>query len=1294
MKFGSHNKMKTTWMLDWMRTWLILVVLALESGIGSAPAARADIAAIRKDVEVIANARNQAVSRLAADYKKWEEREPGRVLTLVLSGGMLRGDLEVELKRWGGQWLTGAAVTPIYNRSRNPVDASRLMLSGDSLKGMMTVTLVSDGFVPAPGTTIDLVFDVEARWRDGKWSGTYRAHANAQCKGSAPSNRMQYDATINRPSTGPKDNPKALAALMARAPIEQTEHWGELTGKMESFAFRVSTDEPVDLSTAQDIVGLERLADTAYQQLRATMLARKLWVSYDEALALSPLCVPKREGAMDVSVVAERVKRMSELIEVVAGWDLMKAPCPMEKIQTEDPWFAGYVESGALASEPGQINLVPRVDAAGRQSWRHVQGWQVLGPWNDRRDLDTLLPMPQMVSDGGEAIIVEDGGRRVTLSWRTIAEHPGAFADVGATLGGGGHQACYMVTELNSAVAQEVWLAVLPDDYCRVWINDRLVWANWDPQKDRSVFQVPLKAGKNRLLVRCANETHQWGISLQVCVSGRPHTAAEQATVIPATPLKTIGWFGPGHRGVYPEADPVMAWDVKQGINVIWRLPFTNQLRHLNKSISTPLVVGDKVFTQCEPHTLICVDKMTGRILWERDSNVLEFLENAEERAQALADYQEEKSGEVIVQGKAELEKLEQELAEVSVKLEADQNNEELRARGTALAAKIKAMQRSHGKTDRWSAKLKTGGVSLLGNGGWFGDYVGYTASTPVTDGTHLYVKYGTGVAACYDLDGNRLWMVPTHFHDQTVTSMPSPMLAGDKLIIVGGARHWRGRSDRPPLPEKAESHKAEGWMVALDTKTGKRVWDAGPIRHAAYGICATPLPMRLSNGQETMWVIVTNRGQLLRAEDGRLLRNDFGVSAGFYASPIAVGNTVYFTRSGHMDAVELRMMDRDSVAVRPLWTSPKGGNAGIVVRDGLIYGTPEASHRGSSDALGYVVKDQATGTEIGALSTVLPGGQGFAYTPIVTAGNYVFASSEYGMAVVQRGANPRPLFRAENKERMIARPTFDGNRMYLRTYQSLMCIGLKGEEGAAFQRQAELNALSELIPGQLTRPVVVPLRTRYDGTIPDALPVWKILTGATPTPWLLAGPFPIQEKAEAVVTLAGAEGDWPRAGTKARLGNSEGVFVTAPLAKTGQSGIEVSAENDPPGGTDRLYYTVFDNRDGGRFFRVELNGADHAIMAGEMVRNGETVRIDGCGLVPVFVRVRFGPDTPPFLRRIVLQVRLLEVEDPMVAYHAAIVRLRVNADALERIKQLAPNSSAAMRAEEALAVLKLESTR
>jgi hypothetical protein len=35
----------------------------------------------------------------------------------------------------------------------------------------------------------------------------------------------------------------------------------------------------------------------------------------------------------------------------------------------------------------------------------------------------------------------------------------------------------------------------------------------------------------------------------------------------------------------------------------------------------------------------------------------------------------------------------------------------------------------------------------------------GYSAPTPVTNGKEVYVAFGNGLVACFDLDGNRRWL-------------------------------------------------------------------------------------------------------------------------------------------------------------------------------------------------------------------------------------------------------------------------------------------------------------------------------------------------------------------------------------------------------------------------------------------------------------------------------------------------------------------------------------------------------
>ena len=60
----------------------------------------------------------------------------------------------------------------------------------------------------------------------------------------------------------------------------------------------------------------------------------------------------------------------------------------------------------------------------------------------------------------------------------------------------------------------------------------------------------------------------------------------------------------------------------------------------------------------------------------------------------------------------------------------------------------------------------------------------GYTAPTPVTDGKEVFVAFGNGLVACYDLDGNRKWLKLIEHSNAAFAHSGSPLLVGDKLLM------------------------------------------------------------------------------------------------------------------------------------------------------------------------------------------------------------------------------------------------------------------------------------------------------------------------------------------------------------------------------------------------------------------------------------------------------------------------------------------------------------------------------
>ena len=71
------------------------------------------------------------------------------------------------------------------------------------------------------------------------------------------------------------------------------------------------------------------------------------------------------------------------------------------------------------------------------------------------------------------------------------------------------------------------------------------------------------------------------------------------------------GWRGDG-TGRYPKASPPLEWDIDDGTHILWKAS-------VGKSHSSPVVVGERVVVTAEKDLLVCLDRTSGKILWQRD---------------------------------------------------------------------------------------------------------------------------------------------------------------------------------------------------------------------------------------------------------------------------------------------------------------------------------------------------------------------------------------------------------------------------------------------------------------------------------------------------------------------------------------------------------------------------------------------------------------------------------------------------------------------------------------------------
>src|ERR1051325_377235 len=342
-----------------------------------------------------------------------------------------------------------------------------------------------------------------------------------------------------------------------------------------------------------------------------------------------------------------------------------------------------------------------------------------------------------------------------------------------------------------------------------------------------------------------------------------------------ASAQPTIGWRTDG-TGRYPKADPPKVWSPDK--NVVWKTKLPNF------SVASPIIVGDKIFVCSEPCGLLCVNKADGKILWEKYSSLAELPWTEDEKTKLAA---EKKQDKIWAEELSALDKTRQRLQDEKDKAQTKK----------AIAAVQKEMEdlRAKRKSLKWLQRATEPGKNSTG---------GFSQCTPVWGGKHLYVGFGDGLVACYDLDGTRRWLRFVEHPTVTYGHGSSPALAGDKLIV----------------------HYAD--LVALDIKDGSESWRVKlPPNHGS--------PIATTIGDTN--VVFTPTGVMLRAQDGKILADKLG-SCG-PNSPLLHDNIAYFIAGG---AKAVMLPTSPNEQPESLWKANlKGGDywfASPIVHDGLIY--------------------------------------------------------------------------------------------------------------------------------------------------------------------------------------------------------------------------------------------------------------------------------------------------------------------------------------------------------------------
>lgn len=297
-------------------------------------------------------------------------------------------------------------------------------------------------------------------------------------------------------------------------------------------------------------------------------------------------------------------------------------------------------------------------------------------------------------------------------------------------------------------------------------------------------------------------------------------------------------------------------------------------------------------------------------------------------------------------------------------------------------------------------------------------------APTPVTDGRHLWVWFGS-IAAKLDLEGNIVWsrrVDPDYTKWIRYGVASSPMLASGSLILFQD-REWAETDDI-------------GWMAAIDPATGEDRWRI----HWKHTCCAYSTPV--------VWHR-QGRDELIVAQSGELVAYDPATGERLWdyqhpmlqvvSSPVIAGDDLICAPGGaHNNKGNLCLAVRngdDGIEVEELWwnhrVAPESSSS--VLYRGRLYTVTEA---------GIVACWQPrTGEQLwyGRLR------QGKGYRASLVAGDgKVYAYSTWGVtAVIDAEADQLEVLAYSQLPEggNNATPAIAGDCLLLRSYDHLYCL-------------------------------------------------------------------------------------------------------------------------------------------------------------------------------------------------------------------------------------------------------------